>query len=254
MNRLRFPEILFLSLLIYIFFIIPPLTVPYDEGRVLFSRLSFPFQALISFLVFIVLYIFRKHIFKESYENTSKKKQPFAGVFCFLISFGSLLFISAILQLISGKVSSGGSLEVLSPEGIEWVYLCLSFVFQGFNEEVLYRFYLPESGNYFIRLIDKKRKKTVEAESQTETAQGTEQSASLSVDKKNVPVIFLISETVYALIFAFSHRYLGFFAVLNAFFAHCVLRWSFCKCRNIYVTSLAHIIYNFFSLLCFLYV
>ena len=262
MNRLRFTASLFLSLLVYIFFLIPPLLVNFDSTKVLFTDISFPLQSLVNSLLFLFLYMFRKKLFflleyqedkncqeyqefsseantspesrlKASYIIKSRKKSNhFTKAFSFLMTLGLLLLLSALLQFLADKVKLPSLSESIKPEGKEWLFIILSFISQGFSEEFLYRFFLPES-IYSVFKYFKKEK----------------------IFSKNRPaglLLFLLFEFIFALIFSFSHRYLGFFAVINAFLAHFILRFSYLKCDNIAITSSVHIIYNLFQLIFFI--
>ena len=216
MQRLRFFGTLILAVLMYIFYIVPPLLISPGEASSL-SFSVFPFQALLSFIIFLTIYILSEH----------KKTSRFEYIFCFLTSFGLILTVQGVLQLVPHLfgIETKSSVEFSKPEGIEWLFLSLSFIFQGFNEEFLYRFFLPESLNFAVKKI---------------------------FTGKNINISLLLAvlvEAISALIFAFSHRYLGFLAVVNAGLAHLILRFFYKKCERLEVTAAAHILYNFFSLL-----
>ena len=112
-------------------------------------------------------------------------------------------------------------INVLLPDSfITWLFCILNFLFSAFFEEVIYRFYLPMSLHSFFSQKSQENK-----------------------------AVFILIEVICSLFFAFSHLYLGFLSVLNAFFAHIVLRSSFFVSRNIYCNTAAHFLYNVISLI-----
>ena len=51
------------------------------------------------------------------------------------------------------------------------------------------------------------------------------------------------------ILFALAHKYLGIYAMINAFFACIVLRICYIKTQNIITNTIAHFLYNITSLI-----
>lgn len=201
-------------LMILCFFLIPPFFSPkISEQTSPFLKWNFPFRQLIYAVFAGILY----YAFKE------EKSQSHFFKFPFIFTFSALFFIQLIFKFIS--VSKGTAQQsifenVIMPSGfLQWIFCALNFMFSAFFEEVLYRFYLPNQLNRFATFLPK---------------------------QKQISVIF---EILTCLIFAFSHFYMGILSVLNALFAHIILRICYSVSKNIFCGTLAHFCYNIISLI-----
>ena len=217
---------LFIFLVILCFFLIPPFFSPHISGNNSpFLQWSFPFQQIIyAILSFFLYFIYKKRITKEN-ENKINKIFRFPLIFTFSVLF----FIQLIFKFISMSKTVFSQnhntiipqINVLLPDSfITWLFCILNFLFSAFFEEVIYRFYLPMSLHSFFSQKSQENK-----------------------------AVFILFEVICSLFFAFSHLYLGFLSVLNAFFAHLVLRTSFLISKNIYCNTAAHFFYNVISLI-----
>ncbi len=142
-------------------------------------------------------------------------------------TLGLLFFFSLIFkafEFIFLKNESGLNVD-LPQNFVAWLFCILGFIFSAFYEEVLYRFYLCES---IIKFIE------------------TKASEKTFTFKRNIGLFF---EIVIALLFAFSHLYLGWLSVVNAFAAHIILRITYKKSGAIWAGFIAHFIYNIISLI-----
>lgn len=209
--------------LVLIFFILPPLSVSQGTENVMFSQWKFPLGQFLSFSVLFFVFFVQRKLFSASseYEKSSRKGFVINSSF-FFISFGSLCLVSALLQGIAFLSGKSESQNVLKPEGSGWIFCILNFLFAAANEEILYRFFLPESLVFF---------------------------SGFSKNEKSKKILAFFSEILSAFVFALSHRYLGLFSVLNAFFAHGILRLCFRKTGKLGINVLSHFLYNFLSLL-----
>lgn len=220
-------EILIFSI-ISIFFVIPPLFV---DGQFVQS-IDFSTFSFINFYHFIIA-IFLVYFYKNSFENFSlNTKYILKNFFGLIISFLIILLVSKLLNYIAFQFFDNensiisNSVFVNKPESFaEYFVSILNLIFASFFEETIYRFYLPV---FLIRLFVNKFS-----------------------NPKLKTILFLILESFVLLIFAFSHRYLGSFSVINAGIAHLIFRITFIYTKNIYTTSIAHFIYNFYSLICY---
>lgn len=134
------------------------------------------------------------------------------------LALGALFIVQAFFVLLS-LIFPLPFLEFPLPEhSSEWFFVALTFAFSSFSEELLYRAYsLDLFKASFLRFF---------------------------------PHFTFFSEILAAALFSLSHLYLGFFAFLNALFAHVILRLLFIKNRTLWGNIVSHFIYNFFSLIC----
>ena len=217
---------LFIFLVILFFFLIPPFFAPQiSENNSPFLAWHFPSRQLIYALFAFSLYFFYRNRVLSYEKRTINKIFRFPLIFTFSILF----FIQLIFKFISisdnyfsqNQNSMDFQTNILLPDTFfTWFFCILNFLFSAFFEEVIYRFYLPMSLHSFFSQKSQENK-----------------------------TVFVIIEIVCCLLFAFSHLYLGFLSVLNAFFAHLVLRTSFLISKNIYCNTAAHFLYNVISLI-----
>lgn len=201
------------AFLTILFLLIVPSLLPRlsaDESN-LFIQWNFPCAQIILGIFAFLIFIF----FCDDYKKISFIKFPA------LLTVGFLFFVALVIKYISVKINpSADDFNILLPDSfVKWVFCILNFLFAAFYEEIIYRF-------YFIDALKK-----------------------LLSAKFNNKAVSCLCEFAGVLIFAFSHYYLGWLAVLNACFGHVILR--FCYKRNdcIYPCVTAHFIYNILSLL-----
>lgn len=203
-------------LIIFCFFLLPPFFSPaISEMTSPFVQWNFPLQQLMCALLAIFLWIYYK-----------EEKRPAIIKFPLIFTFSLLFFVELIFKFISVSQSTSTITEtnfydsvVLPSDFIQWSFCVINFLFSAFFEEVLYRFYLPGRLKYFASFLPNKK------------------------------IFLIICEVISCLIFAFSHSYMGFLSVLNAFFAHIILRICYLTCNNIFCGTAAHFLYNIISLL-----
>lgn len=244
MQRPRLFYCISFLVLVFLFLIFPPLTVSEGQAGV-FLKWTFPFrQMILCFSCVLILLLYKKMFpddelkdetkaehktckqpIEEKKDNQERKKSVKVKTVMlssyFLFTFGLLWIFQVFFQILSKVFGKTIQQEILKPHGFEWIFCVLNFLFSAASEEILYRFIFPECLCYFSNLLKNERRKKISV---------------------------IISEIVPALVFAFSHRYLGIFAVFNAFFAHIVLRLCFKKTGKIYICIASHFLYNFLSL------
>lgn len=136
---------------------------------------------------------------------------------CFLVSFGFLCLISSLVQAGAGLFGAGKTITVLPPAGFfEWSNFFIGTVLAAFFEEVLFRYFLPDRAE---KLFEGKGR-----------------------------FLRFCWEYLVIFLFAESHRHAGSAAVANAFFSAIVLRVTFLKCRNVFVVTVSHALYNLMTL------
>ena len=143
------------------------------------------------------------------------KPNRFAFPLC-LLTFAGLLLLSGILQLAAYKAGNSSINEAIPfpSDKKEIVFCVLTFLFSAFFEELIFRFYLPAAFKGILEKIHTGEK------------------------------FYLAAEIFTAVVFALCHRYMGFFSVINALFAHFLLRFCFKKSGSIFCSALTHFIYN----------
>ncbi len=220
------------------FLAVPPLLVSQSAENFPFGRWTFPFAQMTNCVLSVAfVLVFKKLFFIEEKQKPElkdgqdvekkdcdiQKKLKFAMDFShFLVGFGLLWLFSAAFQVAASLSGTSVSQKIARPEKIGWLFCALDFVFVAISEEAVYRFFLPEGLRKF--------------------AQDTRNPAL----KK---ILDMAAEIASAIVFALSHRYLGFFAVLNALCAHAVLRTVRMRTGSMGVNISMHFLYNFMSLI-----
>ncbi|MDY2840551.1 MAG: type II CAAX endopeptidase family protein [Treponema sp.] len=209
--------LVFLTILISC--IIPPFFSVSDSSTQIFSMWNFPFVQFVYFLIAVTIYVFFFYHEKQRFNFTRTAVYVvLPGILTLCILFTFSLILKSISLFLSEKFLSETMVEL--PSGIkEWIFCLLNFLFAAFYEEVIYRFFLPESLIYFASRISSKK------------------------------FFYFLSEFLSLLIFAFSHFYLGWLSVINAASGYVVLRICLIKTKNIFSGFCAHFIYNLICLL-----
>lgn len=200
--------------LIFLGFILPPICFQMEQSfENAFSNWTFNYNLLINFLLSVgILYFFLE---KPDYSYfVVRIILPTTYVLCVLFFFSLIFkFLSILFPFYEGSNQS----EICLPQKFsEWIFCILQFLTAAFYEEVIFRFYLPE------------------------------QLLSFTKDKK---ILKILAELFVLILFSVSHLYLGFYAVLNAFFAHAALRFFYKKTGSLIPIFTAHFIYNMISLI-----
>lgn len=212
---------LFVEICIFCFIslicIIPPFFIQNASVQTnAFSQWAFPFQFspyLFTTLVLICFYFNYEKKLHFLYEVLIPSTIVLCVLFFFSLIFKFLsCFITNDLFVSDVKVTLPANLK-------EWIFCICQFLFAAFYEEVIYRMYYPEIIHSFIP------------------------------EQKQNKLIKQLIEIFVMLLFAFSHFYLGLFAVLNAAIAHYVLRKTFKKTNSVLPGFFAHFFYNMISLI-----
>ncbi len=218
-------RILLVEMLLIIFFIVlPPLLATNASSSA--NIKSFSYIILIEFLIaFLLEFQYRK--FFKSLKNQNHLETLVLNLKWNAICLACLMIIYAIFELIYVfflKTDFSQNSQIIPQNFLQWIFLILSFISSAFFEEEIYRQFLPQSLIFFADSLILKSNKI-----------------------RNV-IIFLI-EALCVVIFAFSHRYLGFISVLNAFFCGIILRITCKKTKSIIPGTIAHFSYNFILIL-----
>ena len=199
-------------------FVLPPLFI---KSAINFEEWTFPFTQTVLFALALFLLYACRFTTGDALEGGPRSKYfifynvIFPATFCFCILFSISLLTNGLAMIC--KMPSPEFKLLLPANALQWLFCLLNLFFAAFYEEVLYRFYLPETARFFAKKIQKK-------------------------------LIFLLIEAIFALIFAFSHYYAGIFAVFNALFAHIVLRCFYKKTGSLAAGISAHFVYNLVQL------
>lgn len=203
-------------------FVMPSLLVSQVSSDTFISW-RFPLNQLVLtlFSVFILLIHFRKtslSVLLSSFDYTGRWILLSGRAF---LVFGILTVNSVLFQLLEVLLKAPvPQMKVQLPSGVfPWIFCVLTFASGSILEENIFRIYIP---GFFSRIGER-----------------------FSWKKQ----ILIICELCSALLFAFCHRYLGLLAVINAFIAHLVLRYSFKKTGNPLANYIAHFSYNMLNVL-----
>lgn len=201
-------------LVIFMFLVIPPLLQgPGNEsveiaygGRLSFSVLM---QALISILI---LMQDKKIHFIELQDDSSKIKTLIRFMTWCPICLGLTMLTQAFLAGISMIFPFQEQPSIVFPKDRGgWIIYFVNLLVAVVYEETIYRLFLPD---LLIKFSDGGKNLLIPIE------------------------IFCI------LIFSFSHRYLGYLAVINAAICGAFLRLTKLKSKKIWAGVLAHFLYN----------
>ena len=209
--------------IILLFFVIPP-CFSLSPSSSQFTVWSFPFINLFYALIAFLIYFF----FNDD-SRFSLVFFPFlfslALLLCasFFIKSLSIFFSDVFFQKTESSFLAESDIQILRPQNFSsWIFCILTFLFSAFYEEVIYRFFIPDSLILF---------------------------ASKKLSSKAVSFCCVGSEIITALLFAAAHIYLGLFSVLNALAAHVILRLIYKKYGLLIPVFLAHFCYNIISLM-----
>jgi membrane protease YdiL (CAAX protease family) len=219
-KHLFFIEFIFLC----VFFIFPPLFSTTGPIKLSYSiPHAFSSAQITGLLVSLLLFIQHKDDFFypfiiQSIKVHNKKFRMLLYSGIFLLTFGELTATASVIELAAQFFITSNhqalSVSVLN-KGIEnFSRYTAAFLLSAFYEETVFRMYLPSVISKFVS----------------------------TKIPHNVSVIF--GEVCSVLLFAFSHRYLGWFSVLNALFAAIYLRICYKKSGSIFLGTLAHVVYN----------
>ena len=195
--------------LIFLFLIVPPFFTAPVTDEALLFSWDFPWKQTGLFLFAVVLFILSR--------NLNNKKGFF---FPSMLSLSALFLCALIIKIIT-KTPFVEHKTTLPASNVQWIFCVLTFLFSAVYEEIIYRFYFSDA---LRRLLE----------------------YSPAAGKRWV---FWFCEIAGLLVFAFAHFYLGIAAVVNAAFAHVVLRILYKKTNFIWNCVLIHFLYNIISLI-----
>jgi membrane protease YdiL (CAAX protease family) len=194
--------------LIFVFFAIPPVL---NNSQPSFS----PAMPLLSLIVYVALsiYILIKNKFGKTDFRSFSVVTSFA-LLCMLLLNAKIWDLATILF----SESQSEVTKTISEGFLENAYIVFSLFVSALYEELLFRHFLPESAYSFVK--------------------------SFSKQTGNAKIARICVEISIIMIFALGHRYLGIWAVLNAFTAGCILRF-FCIRTGSFISGfVAHFVYN----------
>ncbi len=208
--------------LIFLLFVLPPL-----RSNTLGATITLFVPVL--FLCYYTLIGAYFYVRSPRLHSLPFKKVIISSVTCFVLIMLGMFSLSALAEYVgyNDKIAQGFT-DALTTEklnSLRLIHLFVSTLVLACFEELLFRYYLPERGAQFLSLFI----------------------------KKNYRVCCIVSELFALFCFAFAHRYLGFFAVLNAFFAGSLFRLTVKKTGTIISTCIVHTFYNFILLLFYYY-
>ena len=195
--------------LIFLFLIIPPFFVAPVSDVSVLFSWGFPWKQAGLCLFAVVLYIFSRGL------NTKK------GFFFPSMLALSALFLCALIIKIVTKTQFVEHKTTLPASNVQWIFCILTFLCSAVYEEIIYRFYFSDALHRLLEYTPASGKKW----------------------------IFWFCEITGLFVFAFAHFYLGIASVVNAAFAHVILRLLYKKTNFIWNCVIIHFIYNIISLI-----
>ena len=207
---------------VFVFLLVPSLfqSAP-AEGT--FRAWNFPLVQLV-FMAFSFFFVFfetgicslKSFIFQSFSKNKLKRE------LIFFVSGVALLFVCSSFFQFSASFFSDplAKTDFVRPENLrKWIFCILSFFAGAILEENIFRIYLP---SFFRKVFPQ---------------------------NFNSGFFLLVPEFFPCILFSLCHRYLGIFAVLNAFTAHIILRFVFYKNSAPALNYLIHFFYNILNVL-----
>lgn len=215
-----FKEIAVFSV-VFVFLLMPSLfqSIP-EEGT--FSTWNFPLAQIIFMLFSFFFVFFEANSFSlmDFLSGTFFKGNLRRGMISFFSGF-LLLFVSASFFQFAASFSTFYFPDVnfIRPENFrKWIFCILAFFSGAILEENIFRIYLP---CFFRKFFPQKFR---------------------------LGFLQLVPEFFPCILFALCHRYLGIFAVLNAFTAHIILRFVFLKDSSPLLNYSIHFFYNILNI------
>lgn len=207
---------------VFVFLLMPSLfqSAP-AEGT--FCTWNFPLEQLV-FMAFSFVFVFfetniyslKSFVFQSFSKNKLKRE-----LIIFVLGIIALFACSSFFQFAASFFSDSlPKVDFVHPESLKkWIFCILSFFAGAILEENIFRIYLP---SFFRKIFER-----------------SFESGFFS----------LIPEFFPCIIFSLCHRYLGIFAVLNAFSAHIILRFVFYKKSSPILNYSIHFVYNILNVL-----
>lgn len=193
----------------------PPLFV--SKGQGLTKAGTFSFAPVFQFLMALILQVQFTRNIKNAVKNESKNTLIFKTAFWWSITLGTLMLIFVFMQILTyfwGNDELSKNVLPSTNSVFSWIFIIFSVATAAFYEEIIYRQFMPE----ILKIIffEKNKKKWIS----------------------------ILIDFISLLIFAFSHRYLGWIAILNAFICGFILRLCYTKTNSIWTGAAAHFSYN----------
>lgn len=201
-------------LIIFFIFVLPPLIFASKSDPHAITRLTFFSLVELAFCLLIIFqYRFLEKDLPEEEKSKRKRAKFIKNLYWWAIALGCLKLVYASLEtcIYVFKIPSPAHTP-LKISGAKWIFTITNICISALYEETLYRRFIPDCLVKFSQ-------------------------------EKKIPTI--IAEILSILIFAFSHRYLGHPAVINAAVCGTILRICCIKTNSIKAGTIAHAIYNF---------
>lgn len=198
------------------FFVIPPIfvsstpTLGFVEFNI-FQIITYGFLAVYSFFRGKILLKNDSNEFPKIKTITSNKKKILLSLLIFAFLFLNGLFWQTVSKSSFEKIGISKTL-------LSHIFQIIGIFIYAFYEETMYRNFLQVLLSKFFYVISPKQ----------------------DFSKIN----FILSELIALLLFSLGHLYMGFFAVLNSFFAGITLRFLVLKTKSVFPSSFVHFFYN----------
>lgn len=200
---------------IFLVFVLPPLVFVSQPDPFAITRFSI--FSLVELMLCALLYFQSRYLEKALPEDEQKKIKNLRYIktlYWWALTLGCLMLVYAFIEVLANflKISAESHEPLKINSAHKWIFTILNICVSALYEESLYRKFIPECLIKFS-------------------------------EKKHIPPV--LPEILSILIFAFSHRYLGIPAVINAAVCGTILRISCIKTDSIRAGTIAHAVYNF---------
>ncbi len=201
--------------LIFAFFILPPLI----KGPSVGEKVSIAGGGKLSVSIFIQLILTVLLLIQNKFKPILPVEKKGSPLILFLmwtpICLGLCMISQAAVTGISMAMKMDATGGYIFPASTtEWAVYFFNLAIGVVYEETIYRLFLPDT------------------------------MILLAGEKKSLRIVF---EAISIAIFAFSHRYLGAMAIVNAALCGTALRFGKIKSGRIYAPTIAHLLYNIFQ-------
>ncbi|MBP5464964.1 MAG: CPBP family intramembrane metalloprotease [Treponema sp.] len=232
---MKLKYLFFEFLLIFLCLVLPPLCTPVSQAVPDVPRFGWASAQSLVIAILLALQLNRQLPQLQNLPQTLKRKKAprFQCIAAATVCFGILMLIYAAVEfggLALMKLLNRGELPAgtRTVTGLwQWLSAIAALAAGAFYEECLYRAFLPDIA---LILLAGARK----------GISGTREAFFLRHEK----ALTAVTEGACALLFAFSHRYLGIPAVINAMLCGAVLRRCYTKTGRILCGTAAHCCYN----------
>ena len=207
-------------IILFLFLGLPPLLVGESQAGsdALAGAMTFSWRTMMKLAAAGCIVFQNWYLGGQNASGNNKFSLLISGLKWSSITLGLLMLIYAVIQVFVMLMAQNGIALIRSAPGsvapatiAGWIFITLNIAVSAFYEETMYRLFFPDT---------------------------------LLIFAQDHPKIHWIIELSVMMVFAFSHRYMGIMAVVNAFACGAALRLCKRKSGGIAAGTAAHFVYN----------